>query len=197
MSRIDLVVCPDKQYVMPTGVMIYSVCVNNLETQISFHVVIDPNVSSLDCTDLEDVVRQFDNKSIEFYPLEEELLKAVPSMDGRITRATFYRLFLADLLPDTIEKVLYLDGDIVVRQSLCDLWNVDLTGYAIAAIPDAAGINNIEWYARLGYPPDLGYFNAGVLLINLEYWRQNQVTSLFFDCLRKKGRISFKRSRCS
>lgn len=60
-------------------------------------------------------------------------------------------------------KFIYLDGDIIVRQSLKELWSTDITGLAIAAVPDKKEkqicYGNKEF--RLGYPPYLGFFNAG------------------------------------
>ena len=65
-----------------------------------------------------------------------------------------------------------------MRHSLLPLWNTDLEGKAIAAVSD--GISGlIEIYNRLKYPFDLGYFNAGVLLVNLKYWREHQVLREF------------------
>ena len=88
------------------------------------------------------------------------------------------QLYLAELLPQELDKVLYLDGDLIVRHSLLPLRNTDLDEKAIAAISDASS-GLIEIYNRLKYPFDLGYFNAGVLLVNLKYWREHQVLREF------------------
>lgn len=71
-----------------------------------------------------------------------------------------------------------MDGDIIVRNNLNELWNTDIKDYAIGAVPDQSeGL--IVFYNRLKYPPRLGYFNSGVLLINLKYWRDNNLTEQF------------------
>ena len=94
--------------------------------------------------------------------------------------ATYYRLFLSRVLSDNIEKVIYLDGDILVMDSLQGLWNIDMSEKAIAAVPDSYN-NDITHYNRLRYSQEQGYFNAGVLLINLKYWREHKVENIFLD----------------
>lgn len=178
---MDIVACTDKKNVMPTGVMMHSVCVNNMDTDIVFHVVVDEDVSSVDCEDLMDVVAQFAGKTISVYPVTREILNnTFPGVSGTIPRASYFRLFLSELLPESIDKVLYLDGDIIVRGSLACLWDIDLSSYALAAVPDMR-TGTIDRYNRLRYSPNKGYFNAGVLLINLKYWREHQVLNSFLD----------------
>ena len=190
MNKIDIVACTDKWFVMPTGVMMYSVCVNNPDVDIVFHVIYDDSVTSEDRRDLEDVVALFKGKSVKFYPADEYITKIdFPALNDptlgnspSITRTTYYRLWLAEFLPPTIDKVLYLDGDIIVRHSLLSLWNTDLGNDAVAVVPDGSD-GMMEIYQRLGYPSELGYFNAGVLLANLKYWREHMVVKDFLEYL--------------
>lgn len=182
MNKIDIVACTDKWFVMPTGVMIYSVCVNNPDMDIVFHVITDDCVTDDDKNDLEDIVVSFKRKSIVFYPVSKSIRNnCFPALENtHVTEITYYRLWLTKILPNTIDKILYLDGDIIVRHSLLSLWNTDLEGYALAAVADCME-GNIEYYNRLGYPSQYGYFNAGALLINLKYWRENHVTKEFLE----------------
>lgn len=181
MNKMDIVACTDKWFVMPTGVMMQSVCVNNTEVDIVFHIIIDDNVSIEDRHDLEGVVSSFDGKSVMFYAANKEMLSRMfPSGNGRynITKATYYRLYISELLPKSIKKVLYLDGDVIVRHSLLPLWKMNIEQYAIAGAYDSTS-GLIEFYNRLKYPAHLGYVNAGVLLINLNYWREHDVLKHF------------------
>ena len=182
---MDIVVCTDKWNVMPMGVMMTSVCVNNPEMDTCFHIVIDEDVSCSQCNDLKGVVAPYRGKTVVFHAVPQSLLNHhFPNVDKRIPRATYFRLFLTELLPDNIHKVLYFDGDMIVRHSLTELWNVDVSAYALAAVPDMRE-GTINRYNRLQYSPSLGYFNAGMLLINLKYWREHQVVDQFLDCMRK------------
>ena len=138
-ERIDIVACTDKWFVMPTGVMMYSVCVNNPDVDIVFHVIHDDSVTSKNRRDLEKTVAEFKGKSIAFYHIDVTKFPCFPNVttDTPITQASYYRLMLSEILPKSIQKVLYLDGDIIVRHSLLPLWNTNLKDYAIGAVPDA------------------------------------------------------------
>jgi lipopolysaccharide biosynthesis glycosyltransferase len=181
-ERIDIVACTDKWYVMPTGVMMLSVCVNNPNVDIVFHVIVDENVRHKDCDDLKDITDQFHGKSVMFYPVSKKITRASYPVCRNwyfMPRIVYYRLWLAELLPESVEKVLYLDGDVIVRHSLLPLWNTDLNGCPIAAAPvDYMGATN-DFYSRVNESPLLGYFNAGVLLINVALWRERHVIKDF------------------
>jgi lipopolysaccharide biosynthesis glycosyltransferase len=181
MEKMDIVVCTDKWYVMPTGVMMYSVCVNNTDVDIAFHVICDENVSDKDKYDLEETVTAFKGKTILFYEVDVSLFPSFPRVGGGITRAAYYRLMMSEILSPKVEKVLYLDGDIIVRHSLSDLYYTDLDCYAVAAVTDMS--EGVLDYGRLQYPSSAGYFNSGVMLINLKYWREHNVVATFMNYL--------------
>ena len=185
-TTIDIVACTDHRNVMPTGVMMCSVCVNNPDVDILFHIITDSDVVREDCDDLTAIVARYNRARLEFYPVTEQIFSySFPRIKERITRTAYYRLFVTEMLPTTIDKVLYLDGDVIVRHSLEELWNMDLSGRALAAAPDMKE-DTTDRYEGLGYSKSLGYFNSGVLLINLAYWRQHQATKLFGEFLRDR-----------
>jgi len=174
-EKIDIVACLDGGYVMPTGVMIYSVCANNLDSTIDFHMVVDESVSDNDKKDLIDTISQFEGKRGLFYNVNSHLYKNFPLTNSKwLTHAAYYRIFLPEILPDVVRKVIYLDGDCIVRHSLIPLWRTDISETAIGAVFNAFE-GQIERFNRLRYSPDLGYFNSGVLLINIDYWRKHHV----------------------
>lgn len=180
-EKIDIAVCTDERFFMPTGVMMISVCENNPETDIVFHIIVDDNVQTGVRKDLQAIVAPYSGKSVVFYNTKGAIQnKVFPKGMNRndITKAAYYRLYLAELLPQELDRVLYLDGDLIVRHSLLPLWNINLENKALAAVSDASS-GLIEFYNRLKYPSELGYFNSGVLLVNLKYWREHQVLRAF------------------
>lgn len=178
---MDIVVNFDHNFVMPTGVMLHSVCVNNPDVDITFHVLSDDRVTNVDKEDIKKIIHAIPKKTIAFYSIDCDIAQSFPRLlKTSLPPVTYFRLFLTSILPESIEKVLYLDGDIVVRQSLQPLWDTDLSNYAIAAVSDRPS-ERPEMYSRLQYSSDLGYFNAGVLLINLRYWREHDVTPAFVE----------------
>lgn len=98
---------------------------------------------------------------------------------------TYYRLFIASLFPQ-YEKVIYLDCDLVVLGDISQLYRVELGDNILGACPEQFVQNTKEFrsYARhaLGVDPD-GYVNAGVLLMNLEAFRQSRIEDRFVELI--------------
>jgi lipopolysaccharide biosynthesis glycosyltransferase len=84
----------------------------------------------------------------------------------RFTVETYLRLWVGEFFPDA-HRVLYLDPDIIVTADIGELWNWDLKGRTLAAVP----IPGSTRPAVHGFPPGSQYFNAGVMLIDLDSWR--------------------------
>jgi lipopolysaccharide biosynthesis glycosyltransferase len=182
---MDIVACTDKRFVMPTGVMMYSVCCNNEDADIVFHLVCSNNVSDKDKADLCGEISKFSGKKIVFYDIDTNFVEKIPAITNRtdITITAYFRLFLTEILPDTIDKVLYLDGDVIVRNAILPLWNLDISNYPIAAATDCMVAVEPEEFERLGYPMSYGYFNSGVCILNLDYWRKNNCIKDFIGLL--------------
>ena len=83
------------------------------------------------------------------------------------TTTTYNRLLMAECLPAELDRVIYLDVDMLVRANLVDLWNLDLGGNVLAAAADPA----FRKWDVLGLPVGTPYFNAGVMVIDLRRWR--------------------------
>lgn len=98
--------------------------------------------------------------------------------------ATCGRLFIASLLPADIDKVIYVDCDTVFVDSAAELWDTDITGYA-AGMVDCA--QNASFRTLLGLSADGIYFNSGLILVNLKYWRENNVERAFLEFIKKEG----------
>jgi lipopolysaccharide biosynthesis glycosyltransferase len=98
---------------------------------------------------------------------------------------TYARLFLAELLPE-IDRVIYLDSDLLVNCPIDKLWQTELEGCVIGAVP----IGPLEWVAlerdlllEIGLSKSASYFSAGVLLLDLAAWRAGQTTKACLDFL--------------
>lgn len=183
--HMDIVVCIDSNYVMPCGVMLYSICKNNQESDITFHVVVDESVNQTMQQSLENVLLPKSSKKRRFYYINGNDYNHLPRLDEtnpkrHITKAAYYRLYLSEILPRSLDKVLYLDCDIIVRHSIKDLWNTDISNYFVGVVPDV-GEGVIDKYNRLRYPPHKGYYNSGVQLINLKKWRDEHIIIKFVE----------------
>lgn len=95
-----------------------------------------------------------------------------------VSKMTFARLLLPRFLPQTCKKALYLDADILVLATLEPLWDLDLEGAIIAAVPDYC----LDSVAAKNRPapktslPVERYFNAGMIFLDLEKWRSERIS---------------------
>lgn len=160
----------DDNYVMQCCTMLVSVMHNNQNEDICFHVI----SHALSKTAQQQICKHVASygQQVVFYDINDTLMKGM-SVDSssHISIATYYRLFIAKVLPTSIHKLLYLDCDLVVDGNISTLWDIDITQYAVAAVEDMWS-GKAENYERLNYSPQHTYFNAGVLVINLDKWRE-------------------------
>lgn len=169
----------DSNYVKHCAVTLVSLFENNKEP-ISVHILAN-GLTVEEQKILIHLAEKYDNK-VFFYAPDDNLLKGftIRKFSKRISMATYYRCILADILPKNIDRLLYIDCDIVILGNISDFWNTPLDGIGVAAVEDI-GCGEKERYEILKYPMEDSYFNAGVLMINLRYWREQQVGRACID----------------
>ena len=171
---MDIVCNIDNGYVKYCVVMLTSLFVNNKDENLHIHIIAD-NLSEESQHILSDVVERRYKQRLSFYLVRKDLLSKCPiDTNNYISISTYYRCFLTTILPSDISKVLYLDCDLIVCKPLGTLFNINLDGYAVGAVEDMWSAKESH-YARLHYSEKYSYFNAGVLLVNLDYWRQHDI----------------------
>jgi lipopolysaccharide biosynthesis glycosyltransferase len=166
--------CSDGKYLPHAATTICSFLEHNFGSRV--HLFHSADVDYARLTLLRSFVTKYDSQ-ICFYEMTDRLFHEFRIDYYNASYANYYRLLAPLVLPSNINKILYLDTDIVVRRSLRDLWDTGLANYALAAVEDA------KWDATKGFSdlfsveltPGTKYFNSGVLLINLEYWRLHGV----------------------
>ena len=185
-SRISIVCATDDNYAPYCGIMLTSVLENHKNREVSAFVLVDKPLK-------EEHQRKFKLLSekykagIDFILVDRSFFEKFP-LKGDANNikhwsiVTYYRLYAEDLLPKTVDKVLYLDCDIIVNRSIWHLFDMEWDDYAVGAVPDMC-TEWQEYYDRLGYERSEGYFNAGVLFMNLDYWRTHDIGRKCVDYL--------------
>lgn len=183
-KKIHISFCTDTGYMMPCGVAIISVCENNKNTNICFHLVITvKNGETIDeVNTIIDIITSY-HQEYKIYELNEESISNfVCSGSSYISTTAFARIFLPNILSDDISKVLYLDGDIAVNGSLEDLWNIELpVDCPLGGIIDSCG-TSVSYRDVVKMPLSLPYINSGILLMNLDVWRREGLTAKAAEC---------------
>jgi lipopolysaccharide biosynthesis glycosyltransferase len=114
----------------------------------------------------------------DIHDLRDRLQIDVPDT---IAISSYARLFLPSILPTDIPKVLYLDCDTVISGDISVLWNTPLHDKYIAGVLDT--LPDCDAKINISLREDEPYLNSGVLLINLDLWRKDDLQKRFIDFL--------------
>ena len=171
-DKIHIALAFDQNFIAPFYVLLTSIFLNNNEKQFVFHAIVE----ELDEKQRELILFfvQQNKAEILFYSVDAKLIKqfTLSVESPHITSATYYRLFFPELLSKDIDRLIYLDTDIIVIGELDKLYHSSIEDSTIGAVADA----KVRSRPDLGIVKEGEYFNAGVLLINLNQWRELKIT---------------------
>lgn len=184
MEPIHLLVTLDQRYLPPLRVMLKSLFVNNSCESFFIHLIHD-SILADQIKELDQYCRHHDSRLIP------QVIGADAFADAPVYRywskSMYYRLLASKLLPDTLEKILYLDPDILVINPIRPLYETDISGYLFAGAmhngltgPLSGHVNRL----RLEYET-VGYYNSGVLLMNLALGREQILEEDIFSYAQK------------
>lgn len=164
---MNIVVCADNRYILPCRVMLTSLCMHN-EERMTIYLL----HSEITKENMELIRKTVSGYGHVLKPCQvsEGMFEGAPLLPY-ISKTTYYRLLCAQLLPESAERALYLDVDLLVRGSVSAFYHSDFEGKLIIGIRDAWA--DEFWLKRLGLKgsPPL-YINGGVLLLNLTLLRE-------------------------
>ena len=183
--RIPIALSSDNKYAPLMYISMTSILKNgNKNTFYEFFLLVPQNFSKK----FERTIIALNDQykcSIKFIYIKNEFEKITMKIP-HITLTTYYRLLFGELLPADLEKCIYLDVDICVCKDLSDLYNIDLKNKYIAGV-----ISPTYYYSqkrnckRLNLPTMKNYINAGMMLINLNQIRKNNMTEKFIELSKK------------
>lgn len=185
---MNILVTLDSNYVGPLTVLLKSLMITNPNNSFDLYVA----HSSLTEEDFIKIRRATDPQRTRVHSVTVSpgILEHAPVLK-RISKETYYRLLMMDYLPESVDRVLYIDPDIVILRDISPLYNIDFKGKTLAAAGHVKlwveGINRI----RFNNPKGVRYFNAGVLMVNLEKLRKNITSEMVFDYIRKNQKWLF------
>lgn len=177
-ATVNILMCTNALFLQHTAVCLASLLATS--PGFFFNIMIVGRVTeTLDEEKLRRSLTRFPNHRVTFQtftPPADLLLPLVPGTHYTID--TYTRIWLGDFFPAAVNRVLYLDADIVVVGDIAELWNSDLTGSLMGAV-DIPGSD--QGVRRLGMRAEDGYFNAGMLLIDVEQWRATRAEQSILD----------------
>lgn len=183
METINILCATDNNYAPYCGIMLTSLFESNKDCHFVVYVFEDGSVTEENVSKYQRLAKKYGNE-IVFKTIDESMVKGFPTVEGWVSLPTYYRLLAPEVLPESTSKIIYFDSDIIVKGDIKPLWKVNLDGMAIAGSRRADNWRDISFSERLGYNSFDEYFNAGVLVINLDFWRANDISKALLDYIR-------------
>lgn len=167
--EVNLLVTLDSNYLKPLRVMLYSLFVNNPNEQITVYLL-HSRIKPDELSDLEQFIDQYGHRLVVIKVGEDDFQDA--PVIKHYTKEMYYRLLAFKYLPADLERILYLDPDILVINSIKKLYELDLSEWMYAAAyHDRLMVKEINRFRFFEYELE-EYFNSGVLLMNLTRQRE-------------------------
>ena len=180
-TDVNICMITDDNYIMPTAVAIHSMIVNKGSEKYNFYIITS-NLSD----NSENEFKKFERDDVSVTIIREDADKRFSGLHkftkDSICVASISAL-LKFLIPDllsSLDKVLYLDGDLIVQKDLYELYSIDLEDNYVAAVPDSSNLywkNNFNTIVR-------NYFNSGVMVLNLKKMRENNIRDVLIETKR-------------
>ena len=155
-------------------VSIYSIIKNNKDTNLKFHII--EHEITEEKKELLEKLCTSNNASVVFYPMPDfhTFGLEIKQVRKRWVFDSFSRLYLGSLLPKEVKRVLYLDCDVICDGSLKELYEMDLGDSIVAGVCDCLS----KYYYDFFHLYDGNqYHNSGMLLIDLEKYREENIES--------------------
>lgn len=181
---MNIVYIATDSYVPLMGISMTSVLMNKKEMQNLDFYICSTDISETHKEQLRQLTEQYGSRiffiDVSDYASHFEFEFSTSGFHSIVLA----RLLLADYMPEEVQKVLYLDSDVIVNGDLSELDSVNLKGKAFAAVPELHMPQKEK--KNIGLKKEDIYFNCGVMLINLEFWRKNHAAEKFLHYFEKK-----------
>lgn len=184
-ETMNILVTIDEGYITPFKVLAKSIVMNNPEYSVSFILV----YSSIRPALVEDIKAYCEGVGARFTAvrIDEGQFGDAPATK-RYPLEVYYRLLAPHALPPSVERVIYLDCDMLVINSLSPLWKMDLQGMAYAAASHSGEKSAIDRVNQIRLGTDHEYFNTGVLVMDVERARKIMTPERLAECVDDLGR---------
>ncbi len=187
LEKIHIVYAADNGYAPWLGVSLASILVNSEVDEELCVYIVDGGIS-VENREKIALLQKIKSFSLLYLEVDEKQLINCCVRDS-YSIAGIYRLLLSELLP-ALEKVIYLDCDVIARCSLAELWAYDVAGVYMGVVPDLIDylpFSSRKYKRLLKMQDNFCYFNAGVLVLNLKKIRSDGVFQQAISWLGEHG----------
>lgn len=175
MDYLNVVYSSDDGYVQHLAVSMISLLEHNKDIDEIHFFILDNNISKENKNELKNITDIY-RRTIKFISIVQVICGINLNTDFSIS--AYARLFLSSIIKQ--DRVLYLDCDTIVVNSLKQLLEIDMKNYYVAGVQDSV---SLELRSAVNFSDNQRYINSGVLYINLKKWREDNIEKLFKKCI--------------
>lgn len=170
--KLNLLYQFNEKYAPYAGISIFSLLINNQDMEEICFYILGESLSKVTKEKIENLVFQYHRKIV--FVETDVLISKMKKMDLPAYRGSYaanMRLFVDEVIDESVDRILYLDSDTVIDGSLSELARTDLQGKTIGMVLDSLGSSH---KSQIGLSDKDAYFNSGVILFDLRKWREKE-----------------------
>ena len=180
MGVIHVAFCTDEGYGPYTGVAMTSIVLNNIGKEIHFHILAQ-KINRIDFERMKNMENLYRNCTVSFYGVDNQRMSSYKT-GFHFTTTAYFRWLIPYLLDSSIDRVLYLDGDVLCTGDIEWIYSSSLDDFPFMAVSS----KDDESAGRLCLQNNK-LMNSGELLIDMNMWRKQNVTERCFKVMEEKG----------
>ena len=179
----NILVNINKGYIKHFLAMINSLAINNQDSDFDVYVM-HTDLEPEDKANILTNVRA--NVNLIYIFMDKALFKGAPKVK-RYPYEIYYRIFAPIMLPESVDRILYLDSDLIVHNSINELYNMNFEGNLFIACTQIRGF--MQWFNRIRLTVNKNHFyiNTGVMMMNIKELRKVIDTDQIFKFIRRNG----------
>lgn len=188
-NYVNICIASDNNYSPLIATTIASICLNT-KRYVKFYCL-ESGISDFNKRMIESLHDRFQNFEIEYITINRNLIQNFAdsiNTANHISSDTYSRLFIPELFQD-IDKMIYLDVDLIAIGDIGELYDLDMGHYTVGAVSAEYGTDKSIWFQNMEMNPEHHYFNAGVLLMNPKKLYQDHFLSKISDIANKYADI--------
>lgn len=167
-DQMVVVASTDDNYAYPLGIMFVSLLENTQDPKKVALFIIDGGICDEKKQQLSALIARY-GASLVFLDVNNDVYASFPTV-AQISAPAYYRISIPELFDHSVKRAIYLDCDLIIQGDIATLWQADLNGHGIAAIENISS----STYRQSGLA-QADYFNSGVMVIDLDYWRTHNL----------------------
>ncbi len=186
-KRYALACAFNEGFALPAAVALRSVSMNWTRSTALDVYIIDSGVSPRSRLHIEESIVK-SRMRLHWCSIDGERFRDLP-LFANAKRQNYHRLAVGEVVPEELDRAVWLDMDVLVLRCISELWEIELHGNPVAAVQDMAiprvssplGLGESE---ALGLDPDTPYFNSGLMVLEMKPWREKEMAARLMHYVR-------------